>query len=456
MYEKQKAKSRELSYQFGFFVADFYLMSRVLKMSSEDTTNRTNPTWKCHNLVDPTNTNKFKWNFCGKITNGGVYWAKKHLVGGYRDVLGCPRCLPEVKLKIHDYMGKKEILKEQMQMISGINDYGTKGDDEDDVMEIPIGAVGRGKSVRGKFVGSSQGSVSKPMPKMLKTKGSIDVFFTPNPDVVVKNRKGKQPTIDANDPYKKELRDRAVTKFARWMYDVGIAFNAVKYPSFRTAVESIGQYGPGMKPPSYHETWVTYLKKEVINTNTLLKDHKEDWVKYGCSIIADGWNDRNHRSLIHVLVNCPNGTMFIKSIDTSSYFNDGKRLFEFFDKYVELVGEPNVVLCSNTFFFVSTSNRKVFASFEKVIRFNGYIDARSDVINMMRRFTGKKEMLHRPLHAARHFLNPEFFYSNPQVEQNVEVMTGIYNCITELIANEEIQNKITYEMIVYMKAEGHN
>lgn len=62
--------------------------------------------------------------------------------------------------------------------------------------------------------------------------------------------------------------------------------------------------------------------------------------------------------------------------------------------------------------------------------------------------------LHRPLHAAGHFLNPEFFYSNPQVEQDVEVMTGIYDCITKLIANEEIQNKITSEMTVYMKAEG--
>lgn len=51
--------------------------------------------------------------------------------------------------------------------------------------------------------------------------------------------------------------------------------------------------------------------------------------------------------------------------------------------------------------------------------------------------------LHRPLHAAGHFLNPEFFYSNPQVEQEVEVMTGIYNCISKLVADEETQNQIT-------------
>lgn len=210
---------------------------------------RTDPAWKYHHLLDPANTNKMKCNFCNKVTNGGVSRAKKHLVGGYRDVTACPKCPADVKEEIRVYMGNKKSLKEQMQMMPDIDDYGFDEDD-DDVVEIAT-ARGRGKSVA---TGSSQGSVSKPWPKKPKRKGPIDVYFTPDADVVVQNRKGKQPTIDANDPYKKELRDRAVTKFARWMYDASIAFNAVKYKSFGPAVEAIGQYGPGMKPPSYHET----------------------------------------------------------------------------------------------------------------------------------------------------------------------------------------------------------
>lgn len=62
--------------------------------------------------------------------------------------------------------------------------------------------------------------------------------------------------------------------------------------------------------------------------------------------------------------------------------------------------------------------------------------------------------LHRPLHAAGHYLNPEFFYSNPQIEQDVEVMTGMYNCIQRLVADEEVQNLITSEMSAYSKADG--
>ncbi|GFZ01654.1 hypothetical protein Acr_15g0002630 [Actinidia rufa] len=79
-------------------------------------------------------------------------------------------------------------------------------DNEDDIVETDQ----RGKSIR-----SNQSSISFPSKvKKPKTKGPMDTFFTPNPDVVVQNR-GKQTKIDANDPYKKELRDRAMTRFTR-------------------------------------------------------------------------------------------------------------------------------------------------------------------------------------------------------------------------------------------------
>ncbi|GFZ11863.1 isopropylmalate dehydrogenase 2 [Actinidia rufa] len=79
-------------------------------------------------------------------------------------------------------------------------------EDEDDI----VGTDQREKSIR-----SSQSSISfQSKVKKPKTKGPMDTFFTPNPDVVVQNR-GKQTKIDANDPYKKELRDRAVIRFTR-------------------------------------------------------------------------------------------------------------------------------------------------------------------------------------------------------------------------------------------------
>ncbi|XP_059629981.1 uncharacterized protein LOC132272936 [Cornus florida] len=62
--------------------------------------------------------------------------------------------------------------------------------------------------------------------------------------------------------------------------------------------------------------------------------------------------------------------------------------------------------------------------------------------------------LHRPLHAAGHFLNPEYFYSNPNIEQDEEVMDGLYQCIERLVPTTKVQDKISLESSRYIKADG--
>ncbi|RWR92200.1 hypothetical protein CKAN_02140800 [Cinnamomum micranthum f. kanehirae] len=486
-------------------------------------------------------------------------------------------------------------------------------DEEDDDVEV----IERGKRplAHGSEVSSARGSttistVSKT--KKPKQKGPIDVFFTPNPDVVVQNRKaqGKQTRIDANDPYRKELRERACIRFARWMYDAGIPFNAVNCDSFGPMIEAIGQYGPGMKPPSYHEVRVPLLKKEIEHTNNLMKGHREDWVKYGCSIMMDGWTDKKGRTLLNFLVNCPKGTMFVESIDASSYSKDAENMFQLIEKFVERIGEANVVqivtdsaaanvlagkfleakfahlywtpcaahcldLMLEDIFKIPSLKR----AFERAIVVHGFIYNRPTLLNMMRRFTQMKELikpaktrfatafltlarihqqknnlrkmftseewttskwakeqqgkrvaqimlmpsfwntvvyalkvsgpllcvlrlvdgekkppmgyiyeamdrakeaisnafggkeerynnifeiidrrwdvqLHRPLHAAGYCLNPEYFYSNPNIEHDNEVMTGLYNCISKLVPNIDVQDKISQELSIYKQAEN--
>ncbi|KAL0399918.1 UNVERIFIED_CONTAM: hypothetical protein Sradi_2335100 [Sesamum radiatum] len=102
------------------------------------------------------------------------------------------------------------------------------------------------------------------------------------------------------------------------MYDVDLPFNDVYYDSFMPTIEAIGQYDPGMKPPSYYEVRVKYLKKELEHTNNILKVWEDDQAKYGCLLIADGWTDRKHRSLINFLVNSPKEIKFIGYVDASS------------------------------------------------------------------------------------------------------------------------------------------
>ncbi|KAL2320021.1 hypothetical protein Fmac_028990 [Flemingia macrophylla] len=108
-------------------------------------------------------------------------------------------------------------------------------------------------------------------------------------------------------------------------------------------IEAIGNYGPHLKPPSYHELRVPLLKKELEYTKGLLKSHEEEIVEYGCSIMSDGWTDRKNRTLINFLVNCSLGTMFVKSVDASEYTKTGEKVFELLNSFVEEIGEKNVV-----------------------------------------------------------------------------------------------------------------
>jgi len=46
--------------------------------------------------------------------------------------------------------------------------------------------------------------------------------------------------------------------------------------------------------------------------------------------------------------------------------------------------------------------------------------------------------LHCPLHVVGHFLNPEFFYSNPYMEYDLEVTNGLYDCTTRLVPSKDV------------------
>ncbi|RVW91326.1 hypothetical protein CK203_035382 [Vitis vinifera] len=240
-------------------------------------------------------------------------------------------------------------------------DIGEEINSRTNVTNISSGGSNRGGS------GGRTFSSKKP-----RQKGPMDHFFTPNAEMVVQNqRSGKMNQTTINDAYKKEARERACTLITRWMYEAAIPFNAVTYPSFQPMIEAIGQYGVGMKGPTFHE-----------------------------------------------------GTMFMQSIDASSMIKTGEKMFELLDKWVEQVGEENViqVITDNHSSYVMAGRLlelkrphlywtpcaahcldlmledigklpNIKRTLERAISLNGYIYNRSGLLNMMRRFTGQRELL---------------------------------------------------------------
>lgn len=66
-------------------------------------------------------------------------------------------------------------------------------------------------------------------------RGPMDLFMT------IDNT--KQTTLDNNNPHKFVLKKKAWKKIAKWGYEVGLPFNAVRPPSFGEMIHAIGEYG---------------------------------------------------------------------------------------------------------------------------------------------------------------------------------------------------------------------
>ncbi|KAK4253832.1 hypothetical protein QN277_010456 [Acacia crassicarpa] len=84
--------------------------------------------------------------------------------------------------------------------------------------------------------------------------------------------------------------------------------------------------------------------------------------------------------------------------------------------------------------------------------FNGNEDKYRDIFAIIDRRWDCQ--LHHPLHAAGHYLNPEYFYANPQIDDDAELITGLYKCIDKLSANDEEVDKIHGQLEKYRRAEG--
>ncbi|XP_042426561.1 uncharacterized protein LOC122014398 [Zingiber officinale] len=147
-----------------------------------------------------------------------------------------------------------------------------------------------------------------------------------------------------NDPHnnEKKLMDEACQQILRFFRTSGIPFYCAKNPEFVKIFELVEKCGSKFVPPSYHELKKFSLKKEMKNTIDML-EYKYNWKKTGCSIICDEWTDTKGRFYCDFLMNNPEGTIFLKSIDTSEFSETNEKVFETLNEIVEAVGEEYVI-----------------------------------------------------------------------------------------------------------------
>jgi len=205
-------------------------------------------TWNYCDSVLP-NRLQVKCKFCSHTCWGAIIRMKQHLAGTKKDVIPCCSVPDDVK----------EIFVKML-----------KGKEK--------------KTEDGNF--DCGGDLSKEV-----TKGKNDL---------------QQMTINAS--YKN--REDVIREICNYIYGNALPFDLVRSPLFIQMLKVVGDYGKGLKAPTYHEVRVSYLEKAMDNVQQCLEKYKTDWEKWGCTWMCDGWIDDKGRSLTNFLVNGPSGTVF--------------------------------------------------------------------------------------------------------------------------------------------------
>ncbi|XP_026451338.1 uncharacterized protein LOC113351599 [Papaver somniferum] len=259
--------------------------------SLPSSTQARDPAWEWGELKDPENPNIITCLLCNKlIRGGGITRLKEHLVGKSGNTSPCPNATTSVT---------------------------TNGSGVD--LHV-------------------QNQTKRKRITQSNTRGPIDLYMRTD------HKKTQKVTAERNCAMKEKLLKTAWECISSWMTENSVAFNTVRCPSFKEMIFAMvitGKLCP--PPPSYHQIRTNLFKDRLEEMRMFVDTFREHWKRFGCSIMSDGWTDGKKRHLINFLVNCPKGSVFLKSVDASDRTNDADFIRKLVKEVIADVGAENVV-----------------------------------------------------------------------------------------------------------------
>nr|GEZ18783.1 hypothetical protein [Tanacetum cinerariifolium] len=264
----------------------------------------------------------------------------------------------------------------------------------------------------------------------------------------------KQSTI--NEICKKDLRDKVCKELANWFYDAGLSFNVVNHDSFRIAMEAVAQHGTGFKPPSYHEVRVSYLAKAVKSTDEMMEEEIGEQIVVQVVIdnasnykAADiGKIQRVRQTLKRAMP--LNGYIYNRtSVVTMMRKFTGKR--ELLRAATTRFATAYITLCKHVASIVAMPT--FWSNIVYILKLTG------PIVSVLRLVDGEKKptmgYIYHAMRKAKESISLSFNDDeNPNIEEDPEVSSGVYQCIIRLVPNEDDQSKFTAEKQMYRNAEG--
>ncbi|KAL0017409.1 hypothetical protein SO802_004478 [Lithocarpus litseifolius] len=315
--------------------------------------------------------------------------------------------------------------------------------------------------------------------------------------VVALRKQGKMKQTNINDKLDEEKRAQACQYIGRLFYLAGIPFNVACLDEFKWAVEAIGQYGPNMKPPSYHELRVPILKKEIGEANVVqvVLDNGSNYALAGKLLEAKRpnlyWTPCAAHCIDLILEDIGKIPRIAKTLEraiqlTRYIYNHGGvlNMMREYTKQRELVRAGKTRFCTSYLTIISIYKqqhnlRAMFTSEEwvrsrwakeaiakrvvKTILMPSFWNTIVYILKVMgplfrvlhlvdnerkpamgyiyEAMNRAKEAIINLLMGMKkvgHFLNPEYFYFDPNIATNYEIPEGLYACIQRLVPSAEI------------------
>jgi len=130
----------------------------------------------------------------------------------------------------------------------------------------------------------------------------------------------------------------------RFFFENGIDLSAVTSHSFHSMMEiSLKSGEDKYSVPSIAELRGWILDDELNEMQNYVNEIQLSWPRTGCSILLDGWTDDLGRNLINVIVECPEGPVYLRSEDVSPSTKGADALQQLLEAVLKEVGIQNVV-----------------------------------------------------------------------------------------------------------------
>ncbi|XP_026417787.1 uncharacterized protein LOC113313258 [Papaver somniferum] len=245
-----------------------------------------------------------------KIFGGRINRLKKHLAGQIGEVAPCTKFNQDVRYQMLESLKETSTKKRQREV---------EGDDQHDseVQEIEEVEMNKQTSVP---INTNRNGASKRVAGVANQKSTgIGGYFAP------RTTPGSQPSI-RSALASKEVKKQTDLAVATWMFDACITFNAINSYYFQLMLDAFATIDPGYKAPSYDDIHTNLLRAMVKEVQLFVENFRRFWADTGCTVMEDGWKDKINRSLINLLVDCPKGTVFLKSVDASDMVKTGEQV----------------------------------------------------------------------------------------------------------------------------------